>query len=48
MLTEQGKQMKNIIYSVLIAIFLLLLGCNNNKNVRQEFYPSFRICNAEV
>ena len=32
--------MKNIIYSILITTLLLLIGCNNNKNVRQEFYPS--------
>ena len=32
--------MKNIIYSILLTTFLLFLGCNKSKNVRQEFYPS--------
>ena len=35
--------MKNIIYSILITKLLLLVGCNNNKNVRQEFYPSGKL-----
>ena len=31
--------MKNIIHSILITT-MLLSGCNKNKNVKQEFYPS--------
>ena len=32
--------MKTIIHSILITILFLFIGCNKNKNIRQEFYSS--------
>ena len=36
-------KMKIIIHSTLITILLLFVGCNKNKSVKQEFYPSGKL-----